>query len=458
CASYALELLSNGGLRSHVIAVLVSRNSLELLYYDRSLVLKYQALDFTENTASFLTILFGFGNLTPTQWGDPASTLLKAPKVAAFSDDYKAMYFGYVLTLSEGWQLQLGNVIFRAHGIIGRGTVVVGAKVVTSPLPNFVGKRVVVKWSWVATTRKEEGYITKKAVEHADANQPSMRHYLPQNIYHYQEFPKQIPQCQKFLLANFKDAYEERVLRIVVQEELHPITDLTDATELAEAFKQIFECYRWLYEGPKIMHRDVSISNLMFHRIDGKLYGVLNDFDLAAFHDGSVPSTSKQRTGTKPFMARDLLEHPPPRHFYRHDLESFLYVLAFLTCDTSAPGSTLGTWIDLGMVALQDAKSNVLTIKRFPPQKPAFEGFDFWITLLRQLFTEGLSKRTRHEDDEFFARRRDIAYRVTCILRRMLHTPMYFTYAFASINDATMSIRKRIPVISKFHHRLLLRH
>ncbi|GAW08200.1 other 1 protein kinase [Lentinula edodes] len=309
------------------------------------------------------------------------------------------MYFGYVLTLSEGWQLQLGNVIFRAHEIIGRGTVVVGAKVVASPLPNFVGKRVVVKWSWVATTRKEEGYIVKKAAEHADANRPRMRHHLP-NIYHYQEFPKQTPQCQKFLLANFKDGYEEHVLRIVVQEELHPITDLTDATELAGAFKQIFELgagYRWLYERPKIMHRDVSISNLMFHRIDGKLYGVLNDFDLATFHDGSVPSISKQRTGTTPFMARDLLEHPPPRHFYRHDLESFLYVLAFLTCDTSAPGSTLGTWIDLGMVALQDAKSNVLTIKGFPPQKPAFEGFDFWITLLCQLFTDGLSKRTRQE-------------------------------------------------------------
>ncbi|KAJ6580325.1 hypothetical protein B0H10DRAFT_904714 [Mycena sp. CBHHK59/15] len=404
CASYALELLSNGGLRNHVIAVLVSRNSLELLYYDRSLVLKSQPLDFTEDTTSFLAILFGFGNLTPTQWGDPASTLLKAPTVATFSDDYKAMYFGYVLTLSEGWQLQLGNVIFRAHGIIGRGTVVVGAKVVASPLPNFVSKRVVVKWSWVATTRKEEGYIVKKAVEYADANRPSMRHHLP-NIYHYQELPEQTPQCQKFLLANFKDAYEERVLRIVVQEELHPITDLTDATELAEAFKQIFECYRWLYEGPKIMHRDVSISNLMFQRIDGKLYGILNDFDLAAFHDGSVPSTSKQRTGTKPYMASDLLTHPPPKHYYRHDLESFLYVLAFLTCDIRAPNSTLGTWIDLGMAALQDAKGFLLASKGFPPQKPAFEGFDFWITLLRRLFSEGISKRTRHKDDDFFARR-----------------------------------------------------
>jgi serine/threonine protein kinase len=332
------------------------------------------------------------------------------------------MYFGYVLTLSEGWQLQLGNVIFRAHGIIGRGTVVVGAKTVASPLPNLVGKSVVVKWSWVATTRKEEGYIVKKAVEYADANRPSMRHHLP-NIYHYQELPEQTPQCQKFLLANFEDAYEERVLRIVVQEELHPITDLTDATELAEAFKQIFEgalafsssslrpyladsVYRWLYEGPKIMQRDVSISNLMFQRIDGKLYGVLNDFDLAAFHDGSVPSTSKQRTGTKPYMARDLLTHPPPKHYYRHDLESFLYVLAFLTCDIYAPKSTLGTWIDLGMADLLAAKSNVLAIDGFPPQKSAFEDLAVWIRLLCRLFTEGMSKRKAHLDDEFFARRR----------------------------------------------------
>lgn len=313
------------------------------------------------------------------------------------------MYLGHVLTLSEGWQLQLGNVIFPAHEIIGRGTVVVGAEVVASPLPDFVGKRVVVKWSSIATTRQEEGYIEKKAVEYVDANRPNMHHHLP-NLYHYQELHEQPPRCQKFLLANFKDTYEQRVLRIVVQEERHPITELTDATELAEAFKQIFECYRWLYEGPKIMHRDVSISNLMFHRLHGKLYGVLNGFDLAAFHDGSVPSTSKQRTGTKPYMASDLLTHPPPKHYYRHDLESFLYVLAFLTCDIYAPESTLGTWIDLGMAALRANKLAVLTSHGFPPQKPACKAFKRWIIRLRKMFREGIAKRSTYEDDDSLTR------------------------------------------------------
>ncbi|KAJ7243571.1 hypothetical protein B0H12DRAFT_998246, partial [Mycena haematopus] len=121
--------------------------------------------------------------------------------------------------------------------------------------------------------------------------------------------------------------YEERVLRVIVQEELRPIDELEDPVEFAQAFKQIFECYRWLFEEAKTIHRDISVSNLMFHEIDGKVYGVLNDFDFALRLKENPPSTSKHRTGTKPYMAIDLLVPHPPYHRYRHDLESFLYVL-----------------------------------------------------------------------------------------------------------------------------------
>ncbi|THH16404.1 hypothetical protein EUX98_g9302, partial [Antrodiella citrinella] len=39
---------------------------------------------------------------------------------------------------------------------------------------------------------------------------------------------------------------------------------------------------------------------------------------------------AKYRTGTGPFMAYELLSyHPPPAHLYRHDLESFFWVLAW---------------------------------------------------------------------------------------------------------------------------------
>jgi hypothetical protein len=40
CASYALELLWHGGLRNHVIAVAITDRKIELLYYDRSIIVK----------------------------------------------------------------------------------------------------------------------------------------------------------------------------------------------------------------------------------------------------------------------------------------------------------------------------------------------------------------------------------------------------------------------------------
>jgi hypothetical protein len=36
--------------------------------------------------------------------------------------------------------------------------------------------------------------------------------------------------------------YEEHVLRIMVQEELSPITERTAAMDLAQSFREIFKC------------------------------------------------------------------------------------------------------------------------------------------------------------------------------------------------------------------------
>ncbi len=59
--------------------------------------------------------------------------------------------------------------------------------------------------------------------------------------------------------------------------------------------------------------------------------GLLNDWDLSSlFEDGAAPPPVTQcRTGTTPFMAMELLQMSvnPPIHRYRHDLESFLYIL-----------------------------------------------------------------------------------------------------------------------------------
>ncbi|KAG1762724.1 hypothetical protein EDD22DRAFT_1050541 [Suillus occidentalis] len=55
-----------------------------------------------------------------------------------------------------------------------------------------------------------------------------------------------------------------------------------------------------------VHHRDVSPANLVWYEKDGKLIGVLNDYDLSSLVDEPSPR-GNEYTGTVPFMARDLL-------------------------------------------------------------------------------------------------------------------------------------------------------
>jgi hypothetical protein len=70
----------------------------------------------------------------------------------------------------------------------------------------------------------------------------------------------------------------------------------------------------------------------MFKSAEGRAKGIVNDWDMASHLDtaGEVTtSTARHRTGTIPFMARELLVDEPPVHLYRHDLESFFYILVW---------------------------------------------------------------------------------------------------------------------------------
>ncbi|KAJ7215018.1 hypothetical protein GGX14DRAFT_696571 [Mycena pura] len=378
CASYALELLSNGGLGSHVIGVLVSFHSLELLYYDRSTVVKSEPLRFTkpENYTTFLAVLSAFGSLRKPQWGYPELLNLPAHKLLPLPVDppsqfWRRMYWNRVLELKASWKLVLGDIIFRAHGVIGRGTVVVQATVEECPSSHKLqGKAVVVKWSWVPTSRVREAKIV------GDARIPT-------------------PECQKLLRDHFPQEYEECVLRVIVQAELQSITELQDPGQLAKAFKEFFECYRWLHDDVNTIHRDISVGNLMFKQIGDTVYGVLNDFDFA-IQLNDEPRSSKQRTGTKPYMAIDLLVPQPPSHLYRHDLESFLYVLVFLTCKIE--GSPLANWKNLPMESLSNLKHVAITKSGFPPTRDHFRQFRLWIVGLSDVFGVGFSNLRRHNN------------------------------------------------------------
>ncbi|OBT40386.1 hypothetical protein VE00_10085 [Pseudogymnoascus sp. WSF 3629] len=82
-------------------------------------------------------------------------------------------------------------------------------------------------------------------------------------------------------------------------------------------------------EDGKILHRDISENNIIITEAasKGEPTGRLIDLDLAKELD-SVPSGASHRTGTMQFMAIEVLHGKG--HTYRHDLESFFYVLIWM--------------------------------------------------------------------------------------------------------------------------------
>jgi hypothetical protein len=69
----------------------------------------------------------------------------------------------------------------------------------------------------------------------------------------------------------------------------------------------------------------------MWYRKDNILMGVLNDYDLSSLETSAQGPQGDERTGTILFMAVDLLtqtgQQGEKQHLYRHDLESFMWVL-----------------------------------------------------------------------------------------------------------------------------------
>ncbi|KAG2124883.1 hypothetical protein DEU56DRAFT_892845 [Suillus clintonianus] len=122
-----------------------------------------------------------------------------------------------------------------------------------------------------------------------------------------------------------------RVLYILESRKLQPITGL-HGIKFFDAWQQCIKCHVALWKGG-VYHRDVSPGNMMWYEKDGKLIGVLNDYDLSSLASDRGPR-GNERTGTIPFMAIDLLtakgQRGEVKHMYRYDMESFVWVFIWV--------------------------------------------------------------------------------------------------------------------------------
>ncbi|KAK7028549.1 other 1 protein kinase [Favolaschia claudopus] len=254
---------------------------------------------------------------------------------------------------------------------------------------------VVVKYSW-SDARMHEAQVVETAASFArECGDVWVLDHLP-NIVHYEERK-----------SSEGARTEPATLHLLVQEELYPITELTTAAELGEAFSGFFKCYRWLVERARIMHRDISLSNLMYRTLDGKVHGVLDGFTLAVFMDGQSSSFPPQNA--PPFRAIDFFQSVPPAgYLYRYDLESMFYALLLVSSSYQdgkrIPPSTkhLEKWDKLDPDTLFNEKWWFLTCAD-PGWRPTaqFSGLRNLIFFLACLFNNGIYARTKFCDQVF---------------------------------------------------------
>ena len=99
----------------------------------------------------------------------------------------------------------------------------------------------------------------------------------------------------------------------------------------------------------------------MYYEQDGKKYGVLNDFDLAAIMavGERTPKQGFERTGTLPFMAIDLLRFPNGQisRWFRHDLESCMWCLVW-----EALAKHREHWCSEDLTRISAEKSGMLSV------------------------------------------------------------------------------------------------
>ncbi|KAL5483461.1 hypothetical protein ACEPAI_8692 [Sanghuangporus weigelae] len=112
----------------------------------------------------------------------------------------------------------------------------------------------------------------------------------------------------------------------------YPLSDFTDAIELFLALKDVLRALIIAYKKMKILHRDVSMDNIILCRSkkDNRRMGVLIDWEFSVLADREGRASDYYRSGTWAFMSTNvLLRDLDFRHSHQDDLESLFYVALY---------------------------------------------------------------------------------------------------------------------------------
>ncbi|EKM56998.1 uncharacterized protein PHACADRAFT_208163 [Phanerochaete carnosa HHB-10118-sp] len=119
--------------------------------------------------------------------------------------------------------------------------------------------------------------------------------------------------------------------RLVTKEVGKLLESYTDSPDLLRICRHAFIAHQRAYQLARILHRDISIGNIMINVETG--YGFLNDWDLCKYREDLENSVAASEpsgiSGTWAFKSSFSLEYPRKPPELADDMESFIHVITF---------------------------------------------------------------------------------------------------------------------------------
>ncbi|CAL1697010.1 unnamed protein product [Somion occarium] len=412
-ARYALEMLScTRGTRLFFFQCLVVGDIVEFWYCDASGFVRSYQISWVREFDKFAAILVAIACCDYAHFGLDIPNL--SPPAPDLNPSIPPMSLtGYSTTMRHPTldidvKVTLGSEVFTQYSLVGRHTCVydVTTEPPVSPDP------LVIKMSLQSVCRTPE----QELLALADGF-PVSEHLPKAFMWTDRATEWRLAHGVRglmFLQNDEDETYEERCQRHIVFKKYKPIESVISSSNMDHVFNQLLDCLHELRYEVNMLHRDISLSNLMYEMRGTVVWLILNDFDLATRldeHGRPLGATGSHRMGTLPFMSVDLIKHPEMLHLLRHDLESAFFVA--LWCGIRLPSGqkidaarrdVLLSWEQHGLNAILKAKAQIFAnsdsfFQLVPgeiPISPEFCQYEMWFDGFWKVFFDGYQKLADH--------------------------------------------------------------
>ncbi|RPB19035.1 hypothetical protein L211DRAFT_871492 [Terfezia boudieri ATCC MYA-4762] len=359
-ARYAEQVFIAQPFRTAVLGIITSCSGPQLRFwrFDRAGAIGSMEFDYQSTSSQLRTIvrcLYAIPLLPPEGAGFHVSSIftnhLPPENRFPLNDSHPWKMRMSPSTLYEGEAL-MKRLLFIAPGIVTRGTRVWRG--------TLGGTSVAIKYSWRSSTRPPEESLYQLAASHNVIGLATLVAYDT-----YEDIATNVRFDHALVSSPLVDrhikSHNRHLTRIILTPAGRAISgENLSPLQVAQGLFAGLVGHASLYFDGGILHRDVSPHNIIYtnkpqvavHQwilggtreadvVGGTmmhLYGALIDLDYA-IELGSTEgraSAAADRAGTYPFIAMGVLGNGEI-HRYRHDLESFLYVLLWVCCYPVTP-------------------------------------------------------------------------------------------------------------------------